>query len=78
MELLREALILGLWLAAPPLIAALAAGFLAGLFQGATQISDPALSALPKVAAAAAALLVWGPALFGRLAAFARALWAGP
>lgn len=75
MELLREAILLVLWLAAPPLLAGLAAGVLAGLLQSATQVQDASLSALPKVAAAGVVLLYSAPAMFAALSRFSARLW---
>lgn len=77
MSVLREVLLLVLWLSLPPLLAAWVAGVLAGFLQGATQISDPILSALPKLAALAVVFWIWGPSLFARLVSFTSSLWGG-
>jgi flagellar biosynthetic protein FliQ len=77
MELLREAVLLTLWLAAPPLLAALLAGFLAGFFQGATQIQDASISAVSKLSALAVVLLWSAPRLFDSLSWFAARVWGG-
>ena len=70
-----EALQLVLWLAAPALVASVLAGLVTGVFQAATQVQDPALSFVPRLLAVAAALLVSGAFMQGRLVAFTTALW---
>ena len=67
-----DALLLVLVLAAPPLLSALAAGFVMGLLQGATQIQDSALSFVPKLMAAVIALLVSAGFMREQLVTFAR------
>ncbi len=69
----REALWLSLLLSAPPLLAALLVGLLAGVLQAATQVQEPALAVLPRTAAALGALLVTAPWIGGRLLRFAAA-----
>jgi flagellar biosynthesis protein FliQ len=48
-RVLREGLLLVLVLSGPPLVASLLAGFLLGVFQGATQIQDTTLAFVPKL-----------------------------
>ena len=67
-----DALLLVLVLAAPPLLSALAAGFVMGLLQGATQIQDSALSFVPKLTAAVIALMVSAGFMREQLVTFAR------
>jgi flagellar biosynthesis protein FliQ len=69
----REALLLVLLVSAPPLLAALAAGLLTGVLQAATQVQEPALGVVPRLAAALAALGVAGPWIAARLVRFAQA-----
>jgi flagellar biosynthesis protein FliQ len=64
---LREALVLVLVCAAPPVLAALAAGVVMGLLQTATQVRDATVSTVPKVIAALVALAVAGPWIGGRV-----------
>jgi len=71
---LREALVLVLLCAAPPVLAALAAGVLMGLVQTATQIRESTLSTVPKLVAALVALALAGPFIGGQLAQFMRAV----
>ena len=71
LHLAREALVLALLLSAPPLLAALLSGLVTGLLQAVTQVQDPALGAVPRIAAVLATLAIAGPWIAGRLAAFA-------
>jgi flagellar biosynthesis protein FliQ len=71
LHLAREALLLALMVSAPPLLAAFAAGLLAGLLQAITQVHEAALGAVPRIAAVLAALLLAGPWMAGRVARFA-------
>jgi flagellar biosynthesis protein FliQ len=72
---MREGLLLVLWLAAPLLVAALVAGVLTGLIGAFTQIQDPAVGLVPRVAAVGAALVVFAPSIAHQLDAFAGRLW---
>jgi flagellar biosynthesis protein FliQ len=73
-QALREALVLVLLCAAPPVLAVLAAGVLMGLLQTATQVRDATISAVPKIIAALVALAVAGPWIGGQLMRFMRAV----
>jgi flagellar biosynthesis protein FliQ len=73
-QALREALVLVLLCAAPPVLAVLAAGVLMGLIQTATQVRDATISAVPKIVAALVALAVSGPWIGGQLMRFMRAV----
>jgi flagellar biosynthesis protein FliQ len=73
--MLREALLLALLLAAPLLVAALIAGILTGLLGAFTQIQDPAIGLVPRVAAVGIALVLFGPSIAHQLDAFASRLW---
>lgn len=73
--LLREGLLLALLLAAPMLVAALIAGILTGLIGAFTQIQDPALGLVPRVAAIGAAIALFAPSIAGQLDTFASRLW---
>ena len=74
-NLLREGFLLALLLAAPLLVAALVAGVVSGLLTAFTQLQDPALGAVPRVAAVGAAIVLFGPSIARQLAAFASTLW---
>ena len=56
----QQALVVTAMLAAPMLLAALAAGLLIGVFQAATQINEVTLSFIPKLIVLAVALYVGG------------------
>ena len=73
--LLREGLLLALLLAAPLLVAALVAGIVSGLIGAFTQIQDPAVSLVPRVAAVGIAIVVFAPSIAHQLDAFASRLW---
>jgi len=71
----REGLLLALLLAAPLLVAALVAGIVTGLLAAFTQIQDPAVGLVPRVAAIGLALVLFAPSIAHQLAAFAARLW---
>jgi len=71
----REGLLLALLLAAPVLVAALVAGIVTGLLAAFTQIQDPAVGLVPRVAAIGLALVLFAPSIAHQLAAFAARLW---
>lgn len=73
--IVREGFLLVLLLAAPLLVAALVAGILSGLLAAFTQIQDPAVSLVPRVAAVGIAIVVFAPAIAHQLAAFAGKIW---
>jgi flagellar biosynthetic protein FliQ len=75
LTLLREALFLVLACAAPPVLAVLAVGVLAGFVQTATQVRDAAISTVPKILAALVALALAGPWIGGRVASFSRTVF---
>ena len=73
--LLREGILLALLLAAPLLVAALVAGVLAGLIGAFTQIQDPAVGLVPRIAAVGIAIIVFAPSIARQLDAFASRIW---
>jgi flagellar biosynthesis protein FliQ len=73
--LVREGVLLALLLAAPLLVAALIAGIFTGLVGAFTQIQDPAVGLVPRVAAVGIALAVFTPSIAQQLYAFAARLW---
>jgi flagellar biosynthetic protein FliQ len=73
--LVREGMLLVLLLAAPVLVAAVLAGVLSGLLAAFTQIQDPAVALAPRVAAVAAAITLFAPAVAHQLVAFTSRLW---
>ena len=73
--LVREGLLLALLLAAPVLVAALIAGIVTGLLTAFTQIQDPSVALVPRVAAVGAAIVLFAPSIGHQLEAFATRLW---
>ena len=71
----REGMLLVLLLAAPILVAALVAGIVSGLLGAFTQIQDPAVSLVPRVAAVGAAIVVFAPSIAHQVVALADKLW---
>jgi flagellar biosynthesis protein FliQ len=74
--LLREALLLALVLAAPALAGALLAGIVMGLIGAATQIQDPSVQLVPRIAGVAVALAIASPRIARQVTAFGREILA--
>ena len=72
---LREGFLLALLLVAPILVAALIAGVLSGLLAAFTQIQDPAVALVPRVAAVGAAIALFAPAIATQLITFSHRIW---
>ncbi len=72
---LAEALYLALWVSAPALLVSLVVGFSVALVQAVTQVQEQTLGFVPKLAAVALALAVFGESLGGELVRFTHALW---
>jgi flagellar biosynthetic protein FliQ len=70
----REGLLLVLLLSGPPLLASLAVGFVLGIFQAATQIQDPTISFVPRLAIVLLTVLAMGPVLGAQLVRFTQAV----
>lgn len=66
----REALLLMVLASLPPILASLAVGFLATLFQATTQLQESTLSVVPKLFATALALVIAGPWIGAQLVRF--------
>jgi flagellar biosynthesis protein FliQ len=73
--LVREGFLLALLLAAPVVVAALIAGILTGLLGAFTQIQDPSVGLVPRVAAVGVAIVLFAPSIGTQLAAFVGRLW---
>lgn len=67
----REALYLMVLVSLPPVGASLVVGFLMSVFQATTQLQENTLSVVPKLFAAALALVLAGPWIAAQLARFA-------
>jgi flagellar biosynthesis protein FliQ len=77
-ELVRQALVAGLVVIAPVLLAGLVVGVVTGLVQAASGVHEPIVGFVPKFAAMAVALLVSLPWMVERLAQLLRDAAAGP
>ena len=71
----REGLVLVLVLSAPPLLASLAIGIVAGIVQAATQVHDQTLAFVPKLVIVMLVLIASGPLLGAQLLRFTNALF---
>ena len=74
---ITDALYLALLVSAPALLASFIVGGVAGVVQAATQIQDPALGFVPRLAAVAVALTAGGTWMGARLVEFTTSLWHG-
>lgn len=72
MTLAQEALKTALLVGAPILGLGLAAGLLVSLFQATTQINEASLQFVPKILAALAGVLIFGPWMLTTLIDFTR------
>ena len=70
-QLVQEAVMLGLKVGAPVILFAMVTGVAIGVFQTATQIQDHSLSFVPKIVASVVALAVFGPWMLVTLVHFA-------
>lgn len=77
-ELVRQALLAGLVVAAPVLVAGFVVGTLAGLLQAATGVHEQVVGLVPRLAVMAVVLLVTLPWMVERLAELFKATAAGP
>ncbi len=76
-DLVREAIMTALVVAAPILIVALAVGLVMALVQTATQVQDQAVSSVPKILACGAAIVLLAAWMAERVLALAIHLWGG-
>jgi len=74
-ELLRQMLLVALYLSLPPVTAAALAGFATGLLQSATGQNDAAVSFFPRLLAAGAAVMVFGMWMVSLATGFWYRLW---
>ncbi|NLN76956.1 MAG: flagellar biosynthesis protein FliQ [Armatimonadetes bacterium] len=75
LELAQRSVMLALTLAAPVLGFGLVVGLLVSVFQAATQIQEMTLSFVPKILAATAALVLFGPWMLRSLVTFTTKLF---
>jgi flagellar biosynthesis protein FliQ len=74
-DLLLEAMYLALWLSLPPLGVAMLVALAIGLVQSLTQLSEPALNAIPRALAVGVSLALTGGWIGGQLGAFTTRLF---
>jgi flagellar biosynthetic protein FliQ len=77
LDLGRTAMITGLKMAAPILIASMVSGVIVSIVLAATQIQEFTLTFIPKIVAVAVTILVVGPMMFRMLADFTSRLLVG-
>ena len=75
LEVLQRGIYVALQCAGPLLLLGIAVGLVMGLLQAATQVSEPSLTFVPKMAALAAALVGMGSWLVGQLSQYARSMF---
>ena len=73
--LLREALIVCLKLAGPPLLVSLVVGVFTALLQAITQVNETAVAFVPKALSLFAALALLGPFYYATLLTYAHLLF---
>lgn len=76
LDLAQEAVRVALFMAAPVIGLSLLVGLLISLFQATTQVNEPSLQFVPKILAAVAGLIVFGPWMLTQLMDFARRMMA--
>jgi len=74
-NLVQQALQVGILVAAPMLLAVLVAGLIVSVFQAATQINEMTLPFVPKLLALFAAAVLAGPWMLGLMVDFTRRLF---
>ena len=74
-NLAMDALMLGLKVAMPLLLAGLIVGLVVSVFQAVTQIQEMTLSFIPKIIAVAAVLIVAGPWMLGQIISYTANLY---
>ena len=74
LEVTQRALMLAIMISAPVLGIGLVVGLVVAVFQAATQINEMTLTFIPKIAAVAAALVLFGPWMLNKLVSFTSGL----
>lgn len=70
LTLAREAIFVAMLTAAPALLLGLVTGLIVSIFQATTQIQEPTLAFIPKIAVVGIALLLFGPFMLSLLTDF--------
>jgi flagellar biosynthetic protein FliQ len=73
-QIVRDALMMAFWLAAPVLIVGFVAGIVMSLLQIVTSIQDSAFSTVPRLAAVLAALILAMPWILQKATAYATSI----
>jgi flagellar biosynthetic protein FliQ len=71
-DLARDAMIMTLSLAAPPLIVGLVIGLIVAVLQAVTQVHDPSISLVPRMMAILLTIVVCMPWLVERMMAYSQ------
>lgn len=74
-DLARDAMIMTLTLAAPPLIVGLLIGLLVAILQAVTQVHDPSISLVPRMMAILLTIVVCMPWLVERMMAYSQTVF---
>ena len=74
-SLASQAMSVGLKVAGPMLLAALAIGLAVSIFQAVTQIQEQSLTLIPKIVGVAVVIVVLGPWMLGQLVSYTSALY---
>jgi flagellar biosynthetic protein FliQ len=74
LDLMREAVLTTLMIAAPPMLAALLVGISVSLFQALTQLQEPTIAFVPKIIAIFVSLMVFMPFMLQTLTSFTQKL----
>ena len=74
-DVIRQALMMAFWLSLPLLTVGFAAGVLMSLFQILTSMQDPAVGAIPRLAAFLAGLLIFLPWMLLRITSYTETLF---
>ena len=69
-DIITQALITIMWVAAPPLVLGLLAGLVMAVFQTVTSIQEQTLAFIPKILAVLLSIILFGPFMLGRLVEF--------
>ena len=75
-DLIRDTLMLALFVSAPMLLIGMAVGIIISLFQAVTQIQEQTLTFIPKILATVAVMVIGGPWMLDQLLSYTRDLWA--
>ncbi|HHV97741.1 MAG TPA: flagellar biosynthesis protein FliQ [Clostridiaceae bacterium] len=74
-NIVQQALLTVLYVAAPILLLSLIVGLIVSVFQAATQIQEQTLAFVPKILSVIAAILIFGPWMLNKLITFTRGLY---